>query len=738
MRWGRGELRTTLPSLPPLGSSHEFDAAVAAGDEARDRADWMAAAEHYRIAVEHDPRAAAIWARLGDTIKETGDPVGAEGAYRRAIALDPASADLKLQLGHALKLQGRNRDATVAYAEAAGLEPKLATAREELIHLGARDRLPDLDLRPTAMWTRVAAIGEALSDAVGAARSLAAGGTYPLAAYDRFRRDIPVRPPPGKLPDSGDLTVIVDAAVAAPFLIRETLRSLQEQSVHGWRAIVLAPERTRGHPVASFGDIDPRMTFLDPATFVLPADRRCLLVSAGVALDPQALAWLLFAADRTNAQVVFADHDHGVTDADLGPIRADPWLYGALDRAMLGSVPTPALVLADARLLARVEPVLNGGDAWRRSVLAASDGAAPHVARLLATIVELPVAARGGRPADDDDLPGRLAAVAFAPVAHPAPERDDRIAVVIPTRDGADMLARAIETMRGTARSAERLDIIVVDNRSVEPKTAEVLDDLESRGAARRHLFDRAFNWGLASNEGARASDAPVIVFANNDLEMLGSGWDDKLLDALADPMVGAVGARLLYPNRTVQHGGITFGMVPGHTEHEGRGVSAADPGPNRRLIVPRTVGGVTGAFMAVRREAFEAVGGIDTVMGVAHSDIDFCLKLRELGLTIRYLPSIEAIHYESVTRGFNSKKADVAWDEHERTDLNARWGSSMVEDPGVSPYWSRSGVPFEALREPSLLEIVRHIDRTARPFPWQPSRREAQEAAAWRPEALG
>jgi len=738
MRWGKAEVRTKLPSLPPLGSSHEFDTAVAAGDEARAQADWSAAAEHYRTAVEHDPRVTTIWARLGDAIKETGDAAAAEAAYRRAIALDPTSAGLRHQLGQALELQGRKRDATIAQAEATRLEPTPATNSDSLEHFGARQRMPDVDIRPTAMWKRTAAMGEALSDAIGAARSLAGGGAYPLAAYDRFRGDIPVRPPPGPLPEAGSLTVLVDASRAAPFLIRETLRSLQEQSVQGWRAIVLAPERTRGHPVASFGDIDPRFSFADPQDFTAPAEGRCLLVAAGVALDQQALAWLVFAADRTDAQLVFADHDHGVTDPDLGTTRADPWLYGALDRAMLDWAPVPAIVLAAAALVNKVKPVFDGSDAWRRSVLKASDGAAPHVARLLATIVELPLNARGGRPAPDDDRPGRLAAVGFAPVANLVPERDDRIAVVIPTRDGADMLARAIETMRRTARSTERLDIIVVDNRSVDPATAELISDLESQGAARRHVFDRAFNWGLASNEGARASDAPAIVFANNDLEMLGSGWDDKVLDALADPTVGAVGVRLLYPNRTVQHGGITFGMVPGHTEHEGRAVSAADPGPNRRLVIPRTVGGVTGAFMAVRRDAFEAAGGIDTVMGVAHSDIDFCLRLRELGLTIRYLPTIEAIHYESVTRGFNSKKADVAWDEGERTDLVTRWGSSMVEDVGVSPYWSRSGVPFEALREPSLVDVVRHIDRTARRFPWQPSRREAQEAAAWRPEALG
>jgi hypothetical protein len=154
--------------------------------------------------------------------------------------------------------------------------------------------------------------------------------------------------------------------------------------------------------------------------------------------------------------------------------------------------------------------------------------------------------------------------------------------------------------------------------------------------------------------------------------------------------------------------------------------------------VTPRTVGAVTGAFLGVSRAHWELVGGIDVVMGVAHSDLDLCLKLREAGLTIRYEPRIEAIHFESVTRGFNSTKADVAWDESERTDLVERWGhSSMVEDIGVSPYWARSGNPFDMIREPSMIEIVRHIDRTGRPCPWRPSRAADERDAMWAADRL-
>ena len=625
-------------------------------------------------------------------------------------------------------------DAPLARVTAVAAEPQTAPVAEAVLSQ-QRQPIRTLDLRPLAMWERTAEIAAVLKSADRRVRELSAGSVYPFAAYDRFRRDNAVRPPPGTVPSAEGLTVIVDASCAAPFLLRESLRSLQEQTVADWSALVVAPPAIRAHPVGSFGDIDPRVRFADPAGFAALGGP-CVLLSAGAVLDQHALAWLVFAAERTGAEAVIADHDHGVLDPDLGSLRADPWFFAAFDPASLDWLPAPAVVWARS---AAATPVFDGSDAWRRALLAAVAGPVAHVPRLLATMIELPINARGGRETSQDPVAGRLGPVAPLIRVPDIAASDARISVVIPTRDGADLLERAVASLRRTARAAERLDIVVVDNRSVEAETRDLLAQLEAEGAARVHPFDKPFNWGLVNNEGAASSDGPFLVFANNDIEMLSRGWDDVLVDTLSQSGVGAVGARLLYPGGTVQHGGVVFGMVPGHTEHEGRGAPAADPGPNRRLVTPRTVGAVTGAFLGMAREHWAALGGIDVVMGVAHSDLDLCLRLRELGLTIRYEPRIEAIHFESVTRGFNSTKADVAWDESERTDLVERWGrDSMVEDIGVSPYWARSGVPFDMIREPSMVQVVRHIDRTGRAQPWKPTRAAEQQAAAWAAERLG
>lgn len=621
-------------------------------------------------------------------------------------------------------------------------QPILQDLDPPTVDLATDVRLPlsgdDTGLRPTVMWERTAALVGKLDEVAGELRSHAATMAYPLGAYEQFRRDYPLRPPPLPTPLAEPLAIVVDGISAAPFLLRETLRSVQEQSLADWTVTVVAPRAIRDHPVASFADVDPRFRFVDASAFEPPVAGWSLWITAGTALETYALSWLVFAGSRCGAEVAFADHDHGVVDPTAGRLHADPWLYGALDQAMLVAVPAPAVVLASSALVARSALAFDGDDGCQRALLAAVTGRAPHVARVLASRLELPPTAREGVATELDRVAGRLGPAQIARQSPRVEPRDDQIAVVIPSRDAPDLLARAVRTLRGTARLASRLDIVVVDNRTTDPAALALLDEFERTGAARRHPFDLPFNWGLASNEGARASDAPAIVFANNDVEMLSEGWDDILLDALAAPGVGAVGARLLYPNGTVQHGGVFFGMTENLAEHEGRFVSATEPGPNRRLVAPRSAAAVTGAFLAVTRKNFDEIEGIDTNMQIAHSDLDFCLRLRERGLTVRYEPRLELIHFESVTRGVNATKADVAFDESERADLLQRWGDTLAQDVGISPYWARTGTPFEHLREPSMLDVVRHIDRTGRDHPWAPSRREAQEEALWRPEAIG
>ncbi|WP_169715642.1 glycosyltransferase [Sphingomonas mucosissima] len=404
-------------------------------------------------------------------------------------------------------------------------------------------------------------------------------------------------------------------------------------------------------------------------------------------------------------------------------LRADPVLFGAFDEALIMGGVAPAVLALSRPPSSSARDCL--GDREEALMKAGRDGRVAHIPRVIATQLSLPLIARSGRAEQSASRASECSMeVPLAPAPLAAAPRDDWIAVVIPTRDRGGLLARAIDTLRSKARRPERLDIVVVDNRSTSAEAAALFDRLNVERTARVVPFDSPFNWSLASNLGAGASDAPLIAFVNNDVEMLSAGWDDAVADALSHPHVGAVGARLLYPDQTVQHAGIAFGFGPGGTEHEGRGVPAADPGPGNRYVLTHAVSAVTGAFLAVRRADFDQLKGFDAArLMIAHSDVDLCLRLRELGKVILYCPAIEAIHHEGATRGLNETQAAIAWDEGERLDLLDRWGEALANDPGISPYWQRNDRPLALLREPTIREILAHVDQSASSHPWQPVR---------------
>jgi GT2 family glycosyltransferase len=212
----------------------------------------------------------------------------------------------------------------------------------------------------------------------------------------------------------------------------------------------------------------------------------------------------------------------------------------------------------------------------------------------------------------------------------------------------------------------------------------------------------------------------PLIVFANDDMVMLSHAWDSILRGLLARPEIGAVGARLLYPDDTVQHAGILFGWQGGSI-HDGLHERSDTPGPAGRWQVTRAVSAVTGAFLATRRADFLAHGSFDDVgLPVSHSDIDYTLKLRTSGLRVLWTPEITAYHHESKSRGLDhldpEKQARRA---AERAVLRARWGTLLNTDPSVNPIWYMATLPFRLIAAPSEARIWEHIERCASANPW-------------------
>jgi GT2 family glycosyltransferase len=299
------------------------------------------------------------------------------------------------------------------------------------------------------------------------------------------------------------------------------------------------------------------------------------------------------------------------------------------------------------------------------------------------------------------------------------------LAVIIPTRDNGPDVARFIESLRARASATDDIRILIVDNGSREEETTRILAELEMRGAAQVLSWDEPFNWSRLNNRAVQAVDAALLVFANDDMVMLCEGWDERLRGLLDRPEIGAVGARLLYEDDTVQHAGILFGWN-GSAIHDGLYQSRTDLGPGCRWQLTRAVGAVTGAFLATRREVFLEHGGFDEVrLAVSYSDIDYALKLRASGMKVLWTPEITLYHSESKTRGLDHLDPEkAARDAAERAVMEARWGAAMATDPSVNPVWHMATLPFRLLSAPSQSRFRAHVENCASADPWLPKTR--------------
>jgi GT2 family glycosyltransferase len=262
--------------------------------------------------------------------------------------------------------------------------------------------------------------------------------------------------------------------------------------------------------------------------------------------------------------------------------------------------------------------------------------------------------------------------------------RQQRVSLIIPTRDHAALLERCITTIRQYTNWPQ-LEIIVIDNGSAEPTTLEYFAAL-SAGGIRVLAMPGPFNYADLNNRAVAAATGDIIGLINNDIEALHDGWLDEILAQLMRPNVGAVGAKLLWPNGMVQHGGILLGVgnVAGHFCNR---LADADWGDHGRNQLAQQVSGVTAACLFLRKSDFEAVGGMDAAaFPVAFNDVDLCLKIRAAGKAIVWTPHAKLLHAESASRGHEDTPQKRARSAREIEQLRQRWGAALLLDPAYHP----------------------------------------------------
>ena len=251
------------------------------------------------------------------------------------------------------------------------------------------------------------------------------------------------------------------------------------------------------------------------------------------------------------------------------------------------------------------------------------------------------------------------------------------VSIVIPNRNAAAVLEQCVSGLVERT-NYKRVELVVVDNGSTEVQALELYRSIEREKRGIILPFRRPFNFSAACNAGADASRGDLLLFLNNDTEVIQPDWLDELVRWAELPHIGIVGAKLLYPDRTIQHAGVVFGL--GLVGHIFSRAPEGASGPFGSTECYRNYLAVTGACQMMRRDVFQRLGGFDERFRLSFSDVVLCLEAWKAGYRVVYTPYARLVHHESYTR----KQDDSAED----MEMLARYlrGSGFVEDPYFHP----------------------------------------------------
>jgi GT2 family glycosyltransferase len=386
--------------------------------------------------------------------------------------------------------------------------------------------------------------------------------------------------------------------------------------------------------------------------------RWILLIEPDVVLDQDCVAAFAEAASSEKPAVLYSDSDFGDQDGrrvspelrtsfSIERLKSQDWLGGVL------------ALRADALRIAQGAADLSTYELGQTVAKAFGPDAFGHIPRILYSRHS-----RGPR---------------VRAVPHSA-KWSGSATVIIPTRDKADLLERCVESIFAHP-APQVLQVIIHDNGSREAAALALLE----RYAARDNIHvvrDRGpFNFSRINNEAAAIAGGELLVFLNNDTEVVSPDWLETLGEVAADPSVGCVGPLLLHPNGTVQHAGLVTGPggIAAHV-HAGLDPDTADPAVP---IVRRDVSAVTGACMAIEKSKFMRAGGFDAEgLPVAFNDVDLCLRLERQGLRIVFVPEAKLVHVGSASRDDDDFTTGSDRFRAEYRLMRERWGDRLDVDP--------------------------------------------------------
>ncbi|MBY6190515.1 glycosyltransferase family 2 protein [Microbulbifer agarilyticus] len=265
------------------------------------------------------------------------------------------------------------------------------------------------------------------------------------------------------------------------------------------------------------------------------------------------------------------------------------------------------------------------------------------------------------------------------------PEPAPLVSLLVPTRDRVEILKPCVDALLSRT-DYPNFELLILDNQSSCPKTLAYLEQVSEDPRVSVHRWDHPFNYSAINNFGARLAKGEILGLINNDIEPINEDWLREMVGQACRPEIGCVGAKLYYPNDTVQHGGVILG-IGGVAGHAHKYFHRHDYGYFSRLHLVQNLSAVTAACLLVRKSIFEQVGGLDEEnLAVAFNDVDLCLKVREAGYRNLWTPNAELYHHESVSRGADDTQAKRRRAQREAEYMRRRWGHVLDSDPAYNP----------------------------------------------------
>jgi glycosyltransferase involved in cell wall biosynthesis len=523
-------------------------------------------------------------------------------------------------------------------------------------------------------------------------------------------------------------------------LLRSAIDSIKAQIYENWELCIADDASTDAETrpfLESLAAGDPRihLTLRERNGYIAAATNSALALATGSwsalvdqddTLAEDALAWVaLEIAAHPDARLIYSDEDK----INSQGVRADPFFKPDWNPELfLGQNYINHLGVYHTEMLRELGGFQEGFDGSQdydlalRFIERLRPDQMRHIPRILyhwraipgsvaAAIDAKPKATEGARRALAQHLERRGSAARVEPsrenpdrhrVIYELPSPAPLVSIIIPMRDRVNLLKRCLDGIRQRT-DYEQIEVIVVDNGSTERPAQEFLTRLRSE--QRTQVLDERgpFNFSRLVNRGAAAARGDVLALLNNDTEVEDSGWLQEMVGYVQQPDVGAVGARLWYQNRTLQHGGVVLGLG-GIAGHAFAGAPRGSPGYFDRLLLPQDCSAVTGACLLVRKDVFQETGGFDKKnFPVSFNDIDFCLRLRHRGLRIIWTPYANLIHHESASRGRQRTPQEEDQFLREAARFRDKWGAQLLADPYYNPNLSLTGSGYKIAFPPRI-----------------------------------